>query len=122
MACVSIAAATPNRKGRSMSRRYGQSGQVVKKGNKWHGRYYVDLPDRRKRVSVTLGLTDGMTKSVARRKLRTLLVEISVNTEIHLLKAMKVDPTFEQGSAWWRQNKLSLLKPSSRENDGQPHR
>ena len=56
--CGSIASATPNRKrGRSMSRRSGQAGRVVRKGNRWHGRYYVDVPgqEERKRVSHTGG-------------------------------------------------------------------
>ena len=48
-----------------MSRRYGQSGYVVKKGNSWHGRFYVDLQDRRKRMSVPLGKIDKLTKPEA---------------------------------------------------------
>ena len=116
--CASISAATPNRKGRSMSRRYGQSGYVVKKGSKWHGRFYVDLHDKRKRMSVPLGQIDELTKPEAKRKLRDLLGKLGVNTEAHLLQAMNVSRTFEQESAWWRQNKLSLLKPSCQETMG----
>jgi integrase len=114
----SMPPATPNRKGRSMNRRYGQSGYVVKKGNTWHGRYYVDLPDRRKRVSVPIGPVDQFTKSQAKRKLRELLEQSGVNTEAHLLRAMTVSRTFEQEAAWWRQNKLSLFKPSCQETMG----
>ncbi len=47
----SVAAATPDRKrGKSMSRRSGQAGTVVKKGKMWCGRYYEDVPgqDQRK--------------------------------------------------------------------------
>ena len=94
VACGSISAATPNRKGRSMTRRYGQSGYVVKKGNMWHGRYYVDLQDRRKRVSVPLGQIDQFTKPEAKRKLRELLEQSGVNTEAHLLQATKMSQTF----------------------------
>jgi len=118
MECVSISAATPNRKGRSMSRRYGQSGYVVKKGKMWHGRYYVDLQDKRKRVSVPLGPVDQLTKPEAKRKLRDLLEHSGVNTEAHLLQAINVGKTFEQESAWWRENKLSLFKPSCQETMG----
>jgi Phage integrase family len=117
-ACASIASATPNRKGRSMNRRYGQSGYAVKKGNMWHGRYYVDLQERRKRVSVPIGPVDQFTKPEAKRKLRDLLEQSGVNTEAHLLKAMNVGRTFEQESSWWRQNKLSLFKPSCQETMG----
>ena len=101
-----------------MSRRYGQSGYVVKKGNMWHGRYYVDLQNKRKRVSVPLGPVDQLTKPEAKRKLRELLEQSGVNTEAHLLQAIKATKTFEQESAWWRQNKLSLLKPSCQETMG----
>jgi integrase len=101
-----------------MSRRYGQSGYVVKKGNTWHGRFYVDLQDRRKRMSVPLGKIDELTKPEAKRKLRDLLGQWGVNTEAHLLQAMNACNTFEQESAWWRQNKLSLFKPSCQETMG----
>jgi integrase len=101
-----------------MSRRYGQSGYVVKKGNQWHGRFYVDLHDRRKRVSVPLGPIEHCTKPEAKRKLRDVLDRLGVNTEAHLLQAINVSRTFEQESAWWRQNKLSLLKPSCNETMG----
>jgi hypothetical protein len=101
-----------------MSRRYGQSGYVVKKGNNWHGRFYVDLEDRRKRMSVPLGKIDELTKSEAKRKLRDLLGQLGVNMEAHLLQAMNGCKTFELESAWWRQNKLSLFKPFCQETMG----
>jgi hypothetical protein len=101
-----------------MSRRYGQSGYVVKKGNMWHGRYYVDLEDRRKRVSVPLGPLKQFTKPEAKRKLRDLLEQSGVNTEAHLLQAVGTCQTFPQEAAWWRKNKLSLHKPSCQETMG----
>ena len=84
----------------------------------WHGRYYVDLQERRKRVSVPLGPIEQFTKPEAKRKLRDLLQQLGVNTEAHLVQAIKVSRTFEQESAWWRQNKLSLFKPSCQETMG----
>ena len=51
-----IGIATPNRKrGKSMSFRSGQSGNVVRKGHMWHGRFYVDIPgvEARRRTSNT---------------------------------------------------------------------
>jgi hypothetical protein len=83
-----------------------------------HGRYYVDLQDKRKRVSVPLGPIEQFTKPEAKRKLRDLLEQSGVNTEAHLLQAIKVSRTFKQESAWWRQNKLSLFKPSCQETMG----
>jgi hypothetical protein len=67
---------TPNRKRkRSMVFRSGQSGYVSRKGQMWHGRYYVDLPgkDERRRVSVPLGSVSTMKKTEAKRKLRAML-------------------------------------------------
>lgn len=101
-----------------MNRRYGQSGYLVKKGNVWHGRYYVDLPDRRKRVSVPIGTVDQFTKSEAKRKLRDLIEQSGVNTEAHLLQALNAGRMFEHEAAWWKQNKLSLFKPSCQETMG----
>jgi S-adenosylmethionine synthetase family protein len=49
---------TPNRKReKSMVFRSGQSGTVVRKGQMWHGRYYVDVPgeEGRRYASVPLG-------------------------------------------------------------------
>jgi len=101
-----------------MNRRNGQAGSVVKKGKMWHGRYYVDLQDRRKRISVPLGPVAQFTKPEAKRKLRELLEQSGVNTEFHLLQAIQASRTFEQESAWWRRNKLSLFKPSCQETMG----
>jgi integrase len=84
----------------------------------WHGRYYVDLQDRRKRVSVPLGPIEQFTKPEAKRKLRDLLEQSGVNTEAHLLEAIGASQTFSQEAAWWRKNKLSLHKPSCRETMG----
>jgi hypothetical protein len=81
-----------------MSRRYGQSGYVVKKGNNWHGRFYVDLQDRRKRISASLGRVDELTKPEAKRKLRDLLGQMGVNTEAHLLLA--IVPNFVRKLQW----------------------
>ena len=117
-AFASITPATPNRKGRHMNRRSGQTGSVVKKGNVWHGRYYVDLKDRRKRVSVPLGAVDQVTKPQAKRKLREAIEHAGVNREAHLISATDVGRSFEQEAAWWRKNKLSLFKPSCQETMG----
>src|SRR5207253_3113490 len=78
--------ATPNRKrGKSMSYRSGQSGTVVKKGQMWHGRYYVDVSGeaKRRRVSVLLGSLHTMKKTEAKRKLRALLEEMGLNDDAH---------------------------------------
>src|SRR5713101_3114319 len=89
--------ATPNRKrGKSMSFRSGQSGTVVKKGQMWHGRYYVDIPgeESRLKVSVPLGSIQSMRKTEGRRKLRTLLEGMGLNENFHLERTQAEARTF----------------------------
>src|SRR6202790_644109 len=82
------------RKGRkSMSRRSGQKGQVVKKGCVWHVRFYVDLPgqEARQRKSVSIGPCAGpnkLTKTEAQRMGASIVNSLGVNTEEHLQRAM----------------------------------
>lgn len=116
-----IVAATPDRKrGKSMTRRPGQCGTVVRKGRRWHGRYYADVPGQqeRKHMSVPLGLIDTMTKPEAKRRLRALLEGMGINSEAHLIRSTHVGHTFAQEAEWWRENRLSLLKPSCQETMG----
>ncbi len=65
-----------------------------------------------------LGPIEQLTKPEAKRKLRDLLEQSGVNTEAHLLQAINARQTFKQESAWWRENKLSLYKPSCQETMG----
>jgi integrase len=103
-----------------MSRRSGQQGNVVKKGNAWHGRYYVDVvgQDERKRVSVPLGSTDSMTKPEAKRRLRAMLEENGINTEAHFIRTTRPGRSFAEEAEWWKDNRLSLFKPSCQETMG----
>jgi integrase len=120
---ASIAPATPNRKrGKQLSRRSGQAGAVVRKGNIWHGRYYVDVPgqEERRRVSVPLCPTNSMTKPEARRKLQAALEQAGVNSEASFIRSTQHPlRTFAQEAEWWKQNRLSLFKPSCQETMGQ---
>ncbi len=103
-----------------MTRRSGQNGNVVKKGNVWHGRYYVDVvgQDKRKRMSLPLGSTDSMTKPEAKRKLRTVLEEKGVNTEAYFIRTTLPGRAFAEEAEWWKENRLSLFKPSCQETMG----
>lgn len=88
---VSVLSATAIRRkrGPSLSRRIGQSGNVFQHGHKaqWqptapaYGRYYIDLPGvaERKRRTVTLGVCP--TRSVARRKLREHIETEGINSK-----------------------------------------
>lgn len=101
--------------------RSGQSGTVARKGRIWYGRYYLDVPgqEKRRRIAVQLGPTESMGKAEARRKLRSALEQAGVNSEAHLVRATQPLKTFAQEAEWWKQNKLSLFKPSCQENMGQ---
>ena len=115
-----ITATTPNRKRKSMSTRSGQSGTVVLKGQMWHGRYYADVAGQgeRRRASVPIGPVKELTKTEAKRKLRTMLEQMGLNSDDHLVRLETDVKTFASVAEWWRENKLSVFKPSSQENMG----
>jgi hypothetical protein len=56
-----------------------------------------------------------MTKAEAKRKLRALIEESGLNTEEHLLQSVRMVRTFAEEANWWKENKLSLRKPSVQE-------
>src|SRR5277367_3469001 len=80
---VIISTAKPFRqKGKLMSKRSGQSGQVFLRNDRWIGRFYVDLPGQTKRVrkAVVLGMKKELTKPEARSKLKEMLSAEGINT------------------------------------------
>lgn len=105
-----------------MSFRSGQSGTVVRKGQMWHGRYYVDIPgmEERRRTSVPLGSVTTMKKTEAKRKLRAILQEMGLNDDSHLerVESEAAVKTFASEAAWWKENRLSMFKPSCQETMG----
>lgn len=103
-----------------MSFRSGQSGTVVRKGQMWHGRYYVDVPGQteRRHASVPLGSVKEMKKTEAKRKLRTMLEEMGINKDSHLERIETGARTFASEAAWWREHKLSMCKVSCQETSG----
>lgn len=119
--CATIPPATPSRKrGKSMARRPGQNGTVVVKGDWWHGRYYEDAPGQETRVRKSLPIAprNSMTKPEAKRRLRELLGEAGVNTAAHLERAAGPVRTFADEAEWWRENRMSLYRPRTREAMG----
>lgn len=110
---LSGVASGQRRKGKkSMSRRRGPSGQVVRKGNHWHVRFYVDVPgqEERKRKSVAVGPATGkekLTKSEAARKGAEIIAALGVNTAEHLRKAQHPSAieTFADRVRWCRKNR-----------------
>ncbi|HTC95708.1 MAG TPA: tyrosine-type recombinase/integrase [Terriglobales bacterium] len=112
---------TPNRKRKKcMTFRSGQSGTVVRKGQMWHGRFYVDVPGKqeRRKASVPLGSIHAMKKPEAKRKLRAMLQEMGLNDDAHLERTDAGAKTFSSEAAWWKENRLSMFKPSCQETMG----
>jgi hypothetical protein len=86
----------------------------------WWGRWYADVPgqEKRTRKAVLPGSVNDLTKSQAKRKLRVHLEQEGVNSEANFVKTVTPAKTFGQQAAWWKNNKLVLLKPSTQENQG----
>jgi integrase len=97
-----------------MTRRSGQSGVVVKKGQTWHGRYYVDVPGQIERVrrSVPIGLVIEMTKPEAKRKLRSMLEQQGLNSAETFVQTVRPGRTFAEQAQWWQENVLIMRAAS----------
>ena len=67
--------ADSTRRRKSLSRRIGQNGYVEVKNGYYRGRYRTDVPGEHGRVNkaVILGSVSEMTKSEARRKLKSVI-------------------------------------------------
>lgn len=93
---------------KSMSRRKGQRGTVVRKGDVWHLRYSEDIPEKDQPVrrSVFVGKAvgaDKLTKSEARRHADEIIRKSGVNTEEHFNRvcAVETGETFRQQAQLW---------------------
>jgi integrase len=115
---ANVVAATPFRqKGRKyMSKRSGQTGQVLLRNNRWIGRYYVDVPGelKRQRRAVVLGFKRELTKPQAKLKLLSIITTEGVNTPEHLERSLKQLKTFRDVADAWESKRLPQLKESTR--------
>ena len=101
-----IPATTIRRRGPSLSRRTGQSGNVFQHCNPWnpaapaYGRYWIDVPrEKRKRRTVPLGLCT--TRSAARRKLRVHIEKEGINAKESFTTTTAPAMTFrDQANKW----------------------
>jgi integrase len=115
-ATVSSAKTVPSlRDRRSMNRRPGQKGTVNVVGDKFVGRYWVDVPGsvRRSRKAVVLGSKSEMTKAQAERKLLELIVRQGVNDPSILVRSQCSIVTFGQAADLWRKQQLLARGKSS---------
>ena len=117
-----LAPAVPiQRDRRSMSRRRGQRPRSKVVGDKYVGRYRVDVPGSTKQVkkAVIIGSINEMTKPEADRKLLELIEREGVNTEIHLERSRRPAISFGDAARSWRDNHLNAnKKPASKNSMG----
>ena len=106
--------ATPiRRRGKSMSRRVGQNGNVFvkpkcrngrcnhKKGLcPKYGRYWVDQPGEHERLRKVISLGE-VTQTMAERKLRDYIRETQVDSPESFMEVTSPTTTFKQQAQWW---------------------
>ena len=106
--------ATPiRRRGKSMSRRVGQNGNVFvkpkcKNGRCNHkkslcpkyGRYWVDEPGQHERLRKVISLGE-VTQTMAERKLRDYIRETQVDSPETFEEVTSPTTTFKQQAQWW---------------------
>lgn len=99
-----------------MSKRSGQTGQVLLRNNRWVGRYYFDVPGefKRQRRAVVLGLKRELTKPEAKLKLLGIITAEGVNTPAHLERSVRPLKTFNDVADAWELKRLPQLKESTR--------
>lgn len=104
------------RDGRSMNRRPGQRGAVYVVGEKYVGRYRVDVPGqtKRKRLPVEIGSIHKMTRPQAERWLAQFIERQGINSAAHLEHSRTPVVSFGQATAAWKERHLNAnKKPSS---------
>ena len=113
------ATAEQRRRGKSMSRRSGQAGTIVKQGGWYRVRFRIDVPGQheRKQMSVKVCPTSGpelMTKSERQRRKAEILNSFGANSveQFNKVKAIGMGYTFrEQAKKWLHQSTTRKRKP-----------
>jgi integrase len=108
---INFSAATPvKRRGKSMSRRTGQTGHIEKSGKWWVIRWWMDVPGQEKRVLKRAKLCPvagpgALSASERKRRGREVIAESGADTVEHfneVVKGQRADVlTFEQQSKRW---------------------
>ncbi len=113
------ATAEQRRRGKSMSRRSGQIGTIVKEGRCYRVRFRIDVPGQheRKQMSVKICPTSGpglLTKSERERRKVEIVNSFGANSEeqFNKVKAIEMGHTFrEQAKKWLHQRVTRKRKP-----------
>ncbi|MHB8484623.1 MAG: tyrosine-type recombinase/integrase [Candidatus Acidiferrales bacterium] len=116
---VPPATAEQRRRGKSMSRRSGQLGTIVKEGGWYRVRFRIDVPEqhRRKQMSVKICPTSGpelLTKTERQRRKVEILNSFGANSKEHFDKVIAIEMglTFrEQAKKWLHQCMTRKRKP-----------
>jgi hypothetical protein len=109
-----LTAATPaRRRGKSMSRRVGQNGNVFAKSKCKHGRcdhpkglcpkygrYWKDQPGQHQRLRVVVSL-GNVTQTVAERNLRDHIRKMQVDSPETFVELTSPTITFKKQAQWW---------------------
>ena len=104
------------RDGRSMNRRPGQRGTAYVVGEKYIGRYRVDVSGqtKRKRLQVVIGSTHEMSRPQAERWLAQFIERQGINSAAHLERSRTPVVSFGQATTAWKERHLTAnKKPSS---------
>ena len=98
-----------------MSRRSGQSGSVYVKGQKYIGRYRVDVPGQNKRVrrTVVIGSITALTQPEAVRLLAKFVERQGINDSDHLARSQSPVLTFGLAAEEWKNHHLLVNKKRS---------
>jgi integrase len=115
----SVPKAVPERRGRkSMSRRSGQSGTIVKQGNWFRVRFRLDIPGQydRKQMNEKICPTTGsekLTKPQIERRAQEIIASFGANSEQHFNEAVVgTSLTFrDQSKVWLKQATARKRRP-----------
>ena len=102
------------KRGKCLSRRIGQNGYVEVRNGNYRGRYLVDVPGQEERVNkaIILGPISEMTKSEARRKLKSIIAAEGLNDTAYVIPSSEL---FEKRVIRWRDNYLARQKPGTQD-------
>jgi integrase len=112
--------ATPvKRKGKSMSRRTGQSGHIEKSGRWWVVRWWMDVEGQEKRVHMRAKICpidglDTLSPSARKRRAREIIAASGADTEDHFNRVVKGHSSIafeDQAEKWLNQMQQRKRKP-----------
>jgi len=121
-----VAKATPEKRkrGKSMSRRSGQSGYIEVRGKYYVVRFWQDVPGREERMHASekvcpISGPGRLTKPERERKAREIIAASGADTPEHLAKAegVSLGVTLREQAAWWiehvQQRKRKPIAPAT---------